>query len=200
MLVIRDLLLSPKRFGDLLRGLPRIPTNILAARLKEFEKAGIVRRRLLAQSPSAVAYELTPYGQELKPILLSLGVWGARALGAPHPDDVLNPDSVVLALEATFQKDAARGVNASFEVHVGDAVVHARVVDGVLDAAPTPLPAADLVIEAGSALRPLLMGELSPSAALSSGAVQITGDRPLFDRFVEIFRLPASLGVSDRIA
>jgi DNA-binding HxlR family transcriptional regulator len=200
MLVVRDLLLSPKRFSDLRRGLPRIPTNILAARLKEFERAGLVRRRLRPESPSAVVYELTAYGHELRPILLSLGAWGARALGEPHPDDVMNADSLALALEATFQKDKARGASVTFEIRVGPAVAHARVENGALHTGPSPLPGADLAIEAGPVLRSLLLGDVTPSAALASGQMKITGDRALLDRFVELFRLPSASWSEDRIA
>ena len=192
LLVIRDLMLSPKRFSDLQRGLPRIPSNILTARLKELEQAGVVRRRALPRPSSGVGYELTAYGQELRPILLSLGVWGARSLGDPHPDDVLNPDSLALALQATFQKPAARRLRATFEVRAGDAVAHARVANGVLTAAPGSIDRPDLVIETGPALRELMAGAITPGDALASGLVRIVGDRQLLDRFAEIFRLPLS--------
>jgi DNA-binding HxlR family transcriptional regulator len=192
LLVVRDLILGPKRFGDLRRGLPRIPTNILSTRLKELEDTAIVRRRVLPRPASAVVYELTPYGQELKGIVLSLGAWGARSLGDPHPDDVLNADSVALALQATFQKTAAKGFSGSYELRVGDVAAHARIVKGVLEAEPGPLPGADLVLEAGLGLRALMTGEVTPADALETGIVRISGDRRLLDRFAEIFRLPAS--------
>jgi DNA-binding HxlR family transcriptional regulator len=77
LLVVRDLLLGPKRYGELRKGLPKVPSNILAARLKELEHAGVIRRCLLPQGGSAVAYELTEYGRALDPILVSLGGWSA---------------------------------------------------------------------------------------------------------------------------
>src|SRR5215207_6969550 len=75
LLVVRDLVLGPKRFTDLRRGLPRIPTNVLSARLRELEEAGVVRRRVLPRPASSVVYELTEYGRELDEVVLPLGRW-----------------------------------------------------------------------------------------------------------------------------
>src|SRR5437588_11310339 len=112
LLVVRDLVLGPKRFGDLRRGLPRIPTNILSARLKELEAAGVVRRRLLPRPAAGVAYELTEYGRELEDVVLRLGLWGAKSLREPLPEDIVTTDSLVLALRATFRPEAARALRA----------------------------------------------------------------------------------------
>ncbi|MBA3841803.1 MAG: helix-turn-helix transcriptional regulator, partial [Actinobacteria bacterium] len=80
-LIVRDLLLGPLRFGDLADGLPGIGTNTLSARLKHLEGAGDVQRELLPLPDRGTVYELTPYGRELEPILLSLGRWGTRSMG-----------------------------------------------------------------------------------------------------------------------
>jgi DNA-binding HxlR family transcriptional regulator len=190
LLIVRDLILGPKRFTQLRRGLPRIPSNVLSARLKELEDAGVVRRRLLPRPESGIVYELTEYGRELEDILLRIGIWGARLLGEPRPEDTVNADSLMLALRATFQPDAARGVRAAYELHLGDIVFHARVDDGKLDLGEGPLPDADLVLETDLALRLLMTGELSPAEALDRGSVRISGKRELLDRFVELFRIP----------
>lgn len=196
LLVIRDLVLGPKRFTDLRLGLPRIPTNILSARLKELEAAGIVRRRILPR-PGGVAYELTEYGQELEDIVLLLGLWGAKSLGEPRPEEIVTTDSLILALRATFRSEAARDLQASYEFHVGEIVVHARVEDGTLEAGQGGLAKADLVIETEAAFRALLAGELSPGEALESGSIRITGDPDLLTRFVDVFQIPpAPLSVS----
>jgi DNA-binding HxlR family transcriptional regulator len=188
LLVVRDLLLGPKRYGELRKGLPKVPSNILATRLKELEHAGVISRRLLPQGGAAVAYELTDYGRELEPILVSLGGWGVRSLGEPRADDVMNADSLSLALRDSFRASAARELAASFEVHLGDFVVHARVDHGKLEVARGPAPKADLVIEADLTIGRLIAGELTAAAALSSGHVRLTGKRRLFGRFVEVFR------------
>lgn len=191
LLIVRDLLVGPRRFTDLRRGLPKIPTNILSARLKELEASGVVQRRLLPRPEGSVVYELTGYGHELEDVVLRLGLWGARSMGQPRPDDALTSDAMVLALRATFCGEAAGDLTAGFELRLGeDVVVNARVHDGTVEVAEGPLAGADLVIRTGPALRSLLAGELTPSQALAAGAVQVTGDPTLLERFVEAFHIP----------
>jgi DNA-binding HxlR family transcriptional regulator/putative sterol carrier protein len=192
LLVVRDLLLGPKRFTDLRQGLPRIPTNVLSERLKGLEEAGIVRRRVLARPARSVVYELTDYGADLEDVVLRLGRWGARSLGPPGADDVLTPDALVLALRATFRPAAARKLRASYELHLGPVVVNARIRNGTLEAAAGSLAGTDLVIDAGMSLKALLNGELGPAEAVESGAVRIAGDPLLLVRFVEAFHLEST--------
>jgi DNA-binding HxlR family transcriptional regulator len=190
LLVVRDLVLGPKRFTDLRRGLPRIPTNILSARLKELEDAGVLRRRVLPRPAAGVVYELTRYGQELEDIVLHLGLWGARSLGEPRPGDIVTTDSLILALRATFLPEAAAELQAGYQLNLGDIVVHARIDHGRLEVGEGPLARADLIIETGPAIRALLAGELSPGEAVQSGSVRLTGDPDLLMRFVEAFHIP----------
>jgi DNA-binding HxlR family transcriptional regulator/putative sterol carrier protein len=192
LLVIRDLILGPKRFTDLRRGLPRIPSNVLSARVKELESAGIIRRRLVPRPESGVVYELTEFGQELEDVILRLGRWGARTLREPRPEDTVNADSMMLALRATFRPEAARGLRASYELRLGEIVFHARVDKGALEVAEGPLPDADLTLESDLALRRLMSGELSPRDAVKSGKVRIVGKIDLLERFAEIFRIPSA--------
>lgn len=190
LLVVRDLVRGPKRFTELRRGLPRIPTNILSARLKELEDAGVLRRRVLPRPAAGVVYELTGYGQELEDIVLRLGLWGARSLGDPRPDDIVTTDSLILALRATFLPEAAGDLRAGYQLNLGDVVVHARIDQGSLEAGEGPLAGADLVIETGPAIRALLSGEVSPGEAVQTGCVRLTGDPDLLTRFVEAFHIP----------
>jgi DNA-binding HxlR family transcriptional regulator len=195
LLVVRDLILGAKRFTDLRRGLPRIPSNVLSGRLKELEQAGIVRRRLLPRPETGVVYELTEYGRELEEIVLRLGLWGARSLGEARPDDIVTTDSLLLALRATFRPDAARGLRASYELRLGEIVLHARVDKGGLEVAEGPLADADLTLETDLTLRALMSGELSPGEAVKAGKVRLAGDPELLERFVEMFCIPPAPAV-----
>jgi DNA-binding HxlR family transcriptional regulator len=189
LLIVRDLLVGPRRFTDLRRGLPRIPTNILSARLKELEAADVVRRRVLPRPAGSIVYELTEYGQQLEEVVLPLGRWGARTLNEVGPDDIITSDSLTMALRTVFQPDAARGLRLGFQLHVGDVVLHARVDDGSLEAGEGPLPDADLVIEAGPAIKALMADELTPAEAIDNGSVRVTGDPDLLTRFAEMFHI-----------
>ncbi|KMS90656.1 winged helix-turn-helix transcriptional regulator [Prauserella rugosa] len=190
LLIVRDLLVSPKRYTDLKRGLPRIPTNVLSTRLKELEAAGIVQRRVLPRPDGSVVYELTEYGADLEDVVLAFGRWGARSLGEPGPDEILTPDSMVMALRSTFRPEAAREhPDVRFELRLGDVVVHADVASGAVTAAVGESPAPDLVIESGPAVRALLAGEISPEAALDDGLVAITGPKELLAAFTRLFRI-----------
>jgi DNA-binding HxlR family transcriptional regulator len=189
LLIIRDLLVAPKRYTDLRNGLPRIPTNVLADRLRELELAGVIRRRALPLPAGSVVYELTEYGRELDGIVLALGRWGARLLDEPAADEVITADSLIMALRSTFQVAAAGSLEAGFELRLGEVVVHALIGGGTLEVAEGALPGADLVITAGPELRALMAGEVSPREALASGSVQLEGDEGLFARFAELFRI-----------
>jgi DNA-binding HxlR family transcriptional regulator len=189
LLIVRDLLIGAKRFTDLLRGLSGIPSNVLTARLKELENAGVVRRRVLPRPARAVVYELTEYGLELEAVVVELGRWGAKNLGDPRADETITVDSLITALRSTFHPDAARGFRAGYEVRVGELVLHARVDNGRVEVAEGSLPDPDLAIEAGPGIRALMAGEVSPAAAIENGTVRLTGDPGLLTRFAEIFRI-----------
>ncbi len=189
LLIVRDLILGPRRFSDLSRGLPGIPSNVLTARLKGLEEQGIVHRRVLPRPDGSVVYELTEYGQELEEIVLRLGLWGARSLSDPREGEVPTPGGLLIALRAAFQPDAARKVEASYELHLGEATIHALVDDGLLEIGEGPVAEPDLVIEAGPALRRLMAGEVTPEEAVADG-LGVEGDSAFLGRFTELFRLP----------
>ncbi|MGE0354055.1 MAG: winged helix-turn-helix transcriptional regulator [Gemmatimonadales bacterium] len=188
-LVLRDLMPGPKRFTDLRNGLPRIPTNVLSARLKELERAGVIQRRLGDRPAGAVVYQLTDRGRELEPVVLELGRWGAKLLGERAPDEIVTPDSMIAAMRSIFRPEAAHGVEGSWELRLGRVILHVRVSGDVLSAEGGPLPGADMVIEAGPDLKQLLAGEVTPEEALARGIVRITGQPSLLTTFARIFRI-----------
>lgn len=189
MLIVRDLLVSSKRFSDLLRGLPGIPTNVLTARLKELEEAGLIRRVVRPAPERSIVYELTEYGRELEGVVIALGRWGAKRLGEPRPGEVVTIDSLITAMRTTFQPEAAKGTKASFELHVGPHILHMRVDGGALAVAEGPALDPDLVIEAAPAISAVMRGEMSPAEAIKNGTVKLRGDRRLLKRFSELFRI-----------
>lgn len=194
LLIVRDLLVRPRRFTDLREGLPGIPTNVLSARLKELEDAAVVERRLLPPPKRAVVYALTANGRTLNDAVLGLARWGATRLGDPRPGEVVTADSLVMALRATFHPDAAADVTATWEIHVGDTVLHAVVDHGQLhaDVGASPHPP-DLII-AGTKTEPpplkaLMNREMTPKGAIADRAVRLTGKTRLLSTFTDIFRI-----------
>jgi DNA-binding HxlR family transcriptional regulator/putative sterol carrier protein len=195
LLVVRDLAVGPKSFDDLHRGLPRLPARVLTARLGELEAGGIVRQVASVGSPAG--YELTEYGSELEDVILQLGRWGAKILGGPRREEVITTDSMLTALRATFRPEAARRLRVSYELRLGEIVIHARIDRGALEAGEGPLDDADLVIEAGPALKALMAGEMSPREAIETGSIRLktgnvscTEDPGLLAWFAEIFHIP----------
>lgn len=190
MLIIRDLLVGPKTIADLYWGLPRIPTEVLCARLNEFEHMGVVRQSALPRPDGSVVYELTEWGNELEDITLRLALWGTKLLGEPRPEDIVTADSLIMALRTTFLPQAAAGRHVGFELHFDDIVIHARIDDGAIVAGEGPLAGADLVMEPGDALKGLMSGDITPTEAIEKGSVHLTGDPTMLDLFVDMFQIP----------
>jgi DNA-binding HxlR family transcriptional regulator len=189
LLIVRDLLVGPRRNGELAAGLPRIPTNILAARLKELQAAGIIRR---APRSRVIIYELTPYGRELEPIVLALSAWGFKALGDPREEQVITPDSMTMALRSAFRAQVAAAFPATaYAARLGAAELLIRVDGPSLEVARGDGPA-DLAFAAGADIRRVISGELAPDQAIADGVVEvIRGPGVLLDRFAETFHLAA---------
>lgn len=190
LLVVRELLLGPKRFSDLRAGLPRLSPDVLSQRLRELEQEGVVQRRTLPPPAASRVYELTPWGRELEPAVLALGRWASRT---PVPaEGAFGADSTVLALKTLYRGADADGLDASWELRLGEHSFHARVRDGHFEVARGPAEAPDAAIESDtSTLAGLLWHGAELEPALASGAVRLEGDRALAERFLRLFPLPA---------
>jgi DNA-binding HxlR family transcriptional regulator len=90
-LIVRELLLGPKRYTDLIEGLPGIGTNVLASRLSDLQAHGIIEKHMLPPPAPAAVYELTESGRALAPVLRELRTWGSQYGSTPEPGDVVQP-------------------------------------------------------------------------------------------------------------
>jgi DNA-binding HxlR family transcriptional regulator len=135
LLIVRELIEHDQlRYSDLHANLPGCGTNILAARLKDLERHGVVQRRKLPPPAASTVYELTEYGQELRSVLHVLAHWGARSLGPPTAETDLEPGWLAGALEMALPADH---VGSAIEFHVGDEVasfVGGESQEGALEA------------------------------------------------------------------
>src|SRR6478672_5191910 len=173
LLVVRELMHGPKRYTDLVEGLPGIGTNILAARLRDLEQADVVARRTLPPPAASKVYELTDYGRGLRPAMRELAIWGARSLGPPTPEAGLFEGWMANAMDIVLSPLAPDG---RFEFHVGDEV--ASLVDG--EARRGPVDAPDVVVEAD----PAAIYDMFVNQRLDR--VTVTGDRDLLERLVAV--------------
>jgi DNA-binding HxlR family transcriptional regulator len=204
LLIIRDLLVGPRRYSDLKQGLPRIPTNILSVRLKELQEGGVVRRVPLARC--GLVYEVTEYGRELEPIVLALGRWGFRSMGEPKDDDIVTADSLTMALRTAFRAEFA-SMPLDFQIQVGAVELRAQVGDGKLKVVqispPVPpvggsLPNGEpeLRFATNPGIRHVIAGVMSPTQAVARDVITIlNGNLKLLERFAELFRIETPVSV-----
>jgi DNA-binding HxlR family transcriptional regulator/putative sterol carrier protein len=195
LLVVRELMLGPKRFTDLKTGLPHASPNVLAQRLRDLEQAGVVRKRRLPPPAASQVYELTEWGAELESVLVALGRWGARAPLDPECMG-MSVDSHVVSLATLFDPERAGDFAARLEVRMGEDTFRAVIADGEIEAVRGEVPAPDavLTLEPGTLLA-LIHGEVTVAGALASGALAIDGDRAKVERFVGLFPLPEPAAV-----
>jgi DNA-binding HxlR family transcriptional regulator len=190
LLIVRDLLHGGRRYTDLLAGLPGIGTNILAARLRALEEAGIVHKRRLPPPAASTVYELTEYGAELEEVFFALARWGARSLGPPGPADQLYPEWGLNAVAALFSPEAARGLTETYVLKVDGDVFTVRLDDGRMHAELGEAEDADVVIDLNmETFFKLVSGELTPFMALKRRFVRIEGDRAAFERCFQVLTL-----------
>jgi DNA-binding HxlR family transcriptional regulator len=191
LLVVRELLLGPKRFTDLRAGLPGVSPNVLAQRLRELESGGVVRRSKLPPPAASRVYELTEWRLDLEPVVVSLGHWGARSPSRSR-DAALGVDSLVLSFRTMFDLRAAEGLEASYELRLGEDSFRAEVADGRFEIIRGSAEQSDAIVEAEDAavLRALVYEGRDLDEVLRSGDVRIEGDRQAVASFLTLFPLP----------
>ncbi|WP_062355535.1 winged helix-turn-helix transcriptional regulator [Herbidospora yilanensis] len=174
LLIIRELLLGPRRYGELLEALPGIGTNLLAERLKVLHELGVITR---PQSRDQ-GYALTELGHELREPVLSMARWGLNFLDAPTPDVETRAHWGFLAVQAMIDPERATEIDESYEFRVDDVVFHITVTHGKPVALEGPADGEPAVVASTDARTFVEIGakRLTPFEALASGRLQLTGD------------------------
>jgi DNA-binding HxlR family transcriptional regulator len=189
LLVVRELLLGPKRFTDLRAGLPNLSPDVLSQRLRELEADGVVTRRRLPPPAGSKVYELTERGLELEPVIIALGRWGTSV---PFPPDghELGPDSTILALKTVFDPQATRNGDLGVELRLAEQTFSVQVDGGGIEIARGSAEDPDAVLTTSTmTLVALLWHGLRLGEAVQSGAAEIEGDRRKLERFLRLFAL-----------
>lgn len=190
LLVMRELMLGPRRFGDLRSSLPGLSANVLTQRLEGLEGAGIVRRRRLAPPASVQVYELTDWGLEAEPIIRGLGKWAARS-PLHDPTLPLSAVSLILSLRTMFDADRAAGVDVTLGLTFGDEAFTVTVRNGALTADRGEARTADArVTGRPDAFAALIYGFRTLAALEGEGGLVVEGDRAALARFMALWALP----------
>ncbi|MFL6844123.1 MAG: winged helix-turn-helix transcriptional regulator [Allosphingosinicella sp.] len=195
LLVMRELMLGPKRFSDIRAGLPGISANVLTQRLEGLEAAGVLVRRKLPPPVSAQVYELTEWGYEAEPIFQVLGRWAARS---PNHDPrlPLSSSSLLLSFRTMFDPARAQGWRGSVGLEIGPERFVVRVGKGRIEAERGEADKADVVLTAPApVVAAAVYGGLPLAGLEAQGALKIDGDRAVAERFVTLFPLPPKVEV-----
>ncbi|MFC3452678.1 winged helix-turn-helix transcriptional regulator [Amycolatopsis speibonae] len=174
LLIVRELLLGPRRYTELIADLPGMGTNLLADRLKKLCAAGIVERE---DTVSGHVYRLGPVGERLREPVLALSKWGVALLGEPSADMITRPHWALLAVQAMADASRLPDVTETYEFHVDDETFHLAIDRGTLTAArgPAPEPAMCIRTDATTFVR-IGAGALGPFEALATGKLTFTGE------------------------
>jgi DNA-binding HxlR family transcriptional regulator/putative sterol carrier protein len=188
LLIVRELTPGPRRFTDLLEGLPGVSRNLLTERLRALERAGIIARRELPPPAARRVYELTNDGRDLAVAMAPLIAWGARRLGERKPGESFRARWPAVAMAGLADREAARGVSESYQYVVGDSVFHFTVDDGSIqlhdgraqDPAVTWTTDEETWVDIAS-------GKITASSAAAAGALTVAGDAEAAKRLRKIF-------------
>lgn len=193
LLIVRELFAGPRRFKDLIDGLPDISTNLLTERLKSLEQQGLLRRRVLPPPAGSTVYELTPLGRALERTVLELGKWGSQFVPASAEGaHVLRLGSYALTLKTFFRPEHAQGLDETYELHVENEVLQVQVRAGDIHVQQGEASRADMVLYADMpSYLGLLSRQIEPEEAASRGLIRVEGDQGALTRFLNMCELPA---------
>ena len=189
LLVVRELLLGPRRFTDLLVALPGLGTSLLASRLKQLEAAGVIRHEQLPPPAGSWVYQITDVGLGVGLVVKALADWGARLLDTPGPEEVVRAEWLALHLAVSAPSEAVAGPPETYQVHVGDDVLHIVLTGAGAQArsGAAPYPP-DLVIRTDQAtFIELSLGRADLTALIAADRVHVTGDQGSVSRAARLF-------------
>ncbi|GGD28000.1 winged helix-turn-helix transcriptional regulator [Aureimonas glaciei] len=194
LLVIRELMLGPKRFGDLRTSLPGISANVLTQRLEGLEGAGVLVRHRLPPPGAVQVYELTPWGYESEPIFQALGRWAARS-PAHDPSLPFSAASLMLSMRTMLDPQKASGLDLTIGFRIGAESFVGDLAGGHIAIARGPVAQADLILTGEARVIAGWIYGGQPLATLeAAGALRLEGDRALAERFAALFPLPEKAG------
>jgi len=190
LLVVRELMLGAKRFGDIKAGLPGISANVLSHRLDELEQAGLVARRKLPKPAAVWVYDLTPWARDLEPIMQTFGRWAAR--DPQHRKDLhFGTASLILSLRTNFDPSLADGVHLVVALRPNEESFVARVARKKLTIEAGEPTQADATIAGDPrAFASVTYGGRPLADAAATGDLVVTGAMAAAESFLRLYTLP----------
>jgi DNA-binding HxlR family transcriptional regulator len=194
LLVVRELMLGPRRFSELRKALAGISAKVLSERLESLERAGALVKRTLPPPANVQVYELTEWGYLAEPAIQELGRWAAQS-PLHDPTLPLSPVSLMLSLRTMVDKVRAKECEATIGFDVAGERYLAELKDGQLPIRRAHIEGAKVTFRAPVAplLAAVFYGKVPPQELAEQG-VSIEGDRALADRFIDLFHLPPKVG------
>lgn len=190
LMIVREMMYGPRRFGDIRSALPGLSANILTQRLETLEQHGIVVRSKLPPPAAVQVYGLTDWGYEADQLLMVMGNWAARSPGH-DPTLPLSNTSLMLSFRTMFQADVAGDTAMTVGFRLGEETFQVVIMDGVLTTGRTGIDAANIVFTTTpEAMAGFVYGKVPLDAMEASGAITIAGDRSAALAFQTFFTLP----------
>ena len=188
LLIVRELTPGPRRFTDLLDGLPGVSRNLLTERLRALERDGIIARRELPPPAARQVYGLTDDGRDLAVAMAPLIAWGARRIGDRKPGEAFRARWPAVAMAGLADREAARGVSETYQYLVGESAFHFIVDDGSVELHDGRArdPAVTLTTDEET-WADIASGKMTASSAVAAGALTVAGDAEAAKRLRKIF-------------
>ncbi len=190
LMIVREMMYGPRRFGDIRAALPGISANVLTQRLETLEGHGIVIKSKLPPPASVQVYGLTDWGYEADQLLMVLGNWAARSPGH-DPTLPLSKTSLMLSFRTMFQADVAGDTAMTVGFRLGEETFRVLIMDGVLTPTREGLEDANVVFTTTpEAMAGYVYGKVPLEAMEATGAITIEGIRAAALAFQTFFVLP----------
>ena len=187
-LIVRELMPGPRRFTDLIDGLPGVSRKLLTERLRELEGDGIVARKELPPPAARQVYELTDDGRDLAAGMVPLVAWGARRIGERKSGESFRARWAAVAMSALADRERAKGVSETYQHVVGDSAFHFTVDDGSIELndGRAEDPAVTWTTDEET-WADIASGKITASSAAATGALTVAGDPQAAKRLRKIF-------------
>ena len=192
LMIVRELMLGPRRYSDLAEWLPGIGTNLLSARLKELEQRGVAQKRILLPPAASTVYELTELGRGLIPVVIALARWGMAFLEEPDPEEIPTRELVrgLAGLGAIFEPGLTKGVHETYEFRLDGDTYSVRIDGGDVHVSTGSTTQPDAVITTDRITTlDLAMGRLSSQEAEASGRMKVDADEATKARVFRLMKL-----------